>query len=63
VPHPGPACLVWAAICQAWPAADLLVCILPVQAKGVAEGTIGTIATLIGGLLGIGVLAYLAINA
>jgi len=30
------------------------------QAKGVAEGTAGTIATLVGGLLGIGVLAYLA---
>jgi hypothetical protein len=30
------------------------------QAKGVAEGTLGTIATLIGGLLGIGVLFYLA---
>lgn len=30
------------------------------QAKGVAEGTIGTIATLVGGLVGIGVLAYLA---
>jgi hypothetical protein len=27
---------------------------------GVAEGTVGTIATVIGGLLGIGVLAYLA---
>eukprot|EP00983_Pelagomonas_calceolata_P102187 1158777-Pelagomonas_calceolata.AAC.1 len=30
------------------------------EAKGVAEGTVGTIATLVGGLLGIGVLAYLA---
>jgi len=30
------------------------------QAKGVAEGTVGTLATLIGGLLGIGILAYLA---
>jgi len=30
------------------------------KAKGVAEGTVGTIATLVGGLLGIGVLAYLA---
>lgn len=30
------------------------------QAKGMAEGTIGTTATLIGGLVGIAVLAYLA---
>ncbi|KAF5840675.1 hypothetical protein DUNSADRAFT_15918 [Dunaliella salina] len=30
------------------------------KAKGVAEGTVGTVATLVGGLLGIGVLAYLA---
>lgn len=33
------------------------------QAQGMAEGTAGTLATLIGGLLGIGVLAYLAINS
>jgi hypothetical protein len=31
-----------------------------VQATGVAEGTIGTIATVIGGILGIGVLFYVA---
>ncbi|KAG2452522.1 hypothetical protein HYH02_002760 [Chlamydomonas schloesseri] len=30
------------------------------KSTGVAEGTLGTIATVIGGLLGIGVLAYLA---
>jgi hypothetical protein len=30
------------------------------QSTGVAEGTLGTIATVIGGLLGIAVLAYLA---
>jgi hypothetical protein len=29
------------------------------QTTGVAEGTLGTIATVIGGLLGIGVLFYL----
>lgn len=32
------------------------------QAMGIAEGTSGTIATVIGGILGIGVLAYLATN-
>ncbi|KAL6762328.1 hypothetical protein V8C86DRAFT_2520236 [Haematococcus lacustris] len=30
------------------------------QAKGIAEGTVGTVATLVGGLIGIAVLAYLA---
>lgn len=30
------------------------------QASGMAEGTVGTIATLVGGLVGIAVLAYLA---
>lgn len=29
---------------------------------GIAEGTVGTIATVVGGLLGIGVLAYLALS-
>lgn len=33
------------------------------QAKGMAEGTLGTAATLVGGLVGIAVLAYLALNA
>ena len=32
------------------------------QAMGIAEGTSGTITTVIGGILGIGVLAYLATN-
>ncbi len=30
------------------------------QGKGMAEGTLGTIATLIGGLAGVAVLAWLA---
>lgn len=30
---------------------------------GVAEGTVGTLATVIGGLLGVGFLVYLALNA
>ena len=30
------------------------------QAQGMAEGTIGTIATLVGGLAGVAILAYLA---
>jgi hypothetical protein len=34
--------------------------VLPVQKTGIAEGTIGTIATVIGGLGGIVVLFYLA---
>ncbi|EFJ50575.1 hypothetical protein VOLCADRAFT_120585 [Volvox carteri f. nagariensis] len=32
------------------------------KTTGIAEGTVGTIATVIGGLLGIGVLAYLGTN-
>ncbi|GLC54868.1 hypothetical protein PLESTB_000914500 [Pleodorina starrii] len=32
------------------------------KSTGIAEGTIGTIATVIGGLLGIGVLAYLGLS-
>ena len=27
---------------------------------GIAEGTVGTIATMVGGLVGVGILAYLA---
>jgi hypothetical protein len=34
--------------------------VLCVQKSGIAEGTVGTIATVIGGLLGIGILTYLA---
>lgn len=30
------------------------------KGKGFAEGTVGTIATLIGGIIGIGILFYLA---
>lgn len=36
---------------------------LRLQAKGVASGTMGTNATIIGGLLGIGILTYLASTA
>lgn len=32
------------------------------QAKGMAEGTIGTTATLVGGLIGVGVLAYIGLQ-
>ncbi len=32
------------------------------QKTGIAEGTIGTWATVIGGLVGIGVLAYVGFN-
>mmetsp|Transcript_32874 Transcript_32874/g.72602 ORF Transcript_32874/g.72602 Transcript_32874/m.72602 type:complete len:238 (+) Transcript_32874:65-778(+) len=32
------------------------------KGQGFAEGTLGTIATLVGGLIGIGILAYLAIS-
>jgi hypothetical protein len=35
-------------------------CAALLQATGIAEGSVGTIATVIGGILGIGVLAYLA---
>ncbi len=34
--------------------------LLPLQKTGIAEGTIGTIATVVGGILGITVLAYVA---
>jgi len=30
--------------------------------QGMAEGTVGTIATVVGGLVGIGILAYLALS-
>lgn len=33
------------------------------QKSGIAEGTIGSIATVVGGLVGIVILAYLAISA
>jgi hypothetical protein len=67
----GPAaCLLYAACAAGWmlaqvlPAsADMLLVGLHLpQAMGIAEGTIGTIATVIGGILGVGVLAYLATN-
>ncbi len=38
----------------------IVFCSFHPQAKGMAEGTIGTAATVIGGLIGIAVLVYLA---
>jgi hypothetical protein len=33
------------------------------QKSGMAEGTVGTIATVVGGLISVGILAYLALSA
>jgi hypothetical protein len=48
-------------LCSPCVCADVLCCAL--QKSGMAEGTVGTIATVVGGLISVGILAYLALSA